>query len=229
MGLRPTNGHQDAVGQGSSPVPVARPMRRDKAGALSCPTIQRLQRSGFTLGFFNSRGNTASKGFLRKATCPTLKSKSMAVILPAKSAGHNGRHHTEFECVFLTRSEEESLTVSRLLRPAGIRVLPAALLEEADLLMAATNSAVLLTDTDFVGGTWESALEMVAKSHPRAALVLAASQADERFWIDVLERGAFDLVLKPFEAIELQRVLENANAHARSSSVAGRTRAAGQA
>jgi DNA-binding NtrC family response regulator len=145
-----------------------------------------------------------------------------------ESAGQNGRQRTDFKCVFLTGSDEESRIVSRLLKSAGIRILPAALLEQADLLLAATNSVVLLTDTNFLDGTWESALEMVAKSHPRAELVLAASQADERFWIDVLERGAFDLVLKPFEAVELQRVLENANAHARSNGFAGRTRAAGQ-
>jgi len=73
----------------------------------------------------------------------------------------------------------------------------------------------MLTETTFQDGTWEDALARVARSHPRAALVLAAGHADERFWIDVLERGAFDLVAKPFEAGELRRILENANAYAR--------------
>jgi DNA-binding NtrC family response regulator len=36
-------------------------------------------------------------------------------------------------------------------------------------------------------------------------------------WIDALEKGAYDLVLKPFVGTELRRILENANAHAQAS------------
>ena len=146
-----------------------------------------------------------------------------------KLVPHNGPRRADFKCVFLTCSEVESRAVSRLLMPAGIRILPAAMLEQADLLLATTDSAVLLADSAFLDGTWEDALDMVAKSHPRVELVLAAGQADERFWIDVLERGAYDLVLKPFDAGELRRILENANAHARCcNGVAERSWTAGQ-
>lgn len=86
---------------------------------------------------------------------------------------------------------------------------------------------MLPTETTFQDGTWEDALAMVAGAHPRAALVLAAGHADERFRIEALERSAFDLIAKPFEAGELRRILENADAYARYNGTGELSRRAG--
>jgi FixJ family two-component response regulator len=48
----------------------------------------------------------------------------------------------------------------------------------------------------------------------RTALVLVSRIADVRLWISALEHGAYDLVLEPFRADDLRRILENAYFHA---------------
>jgi DNA-binding NtrC family response regulator len=121
------------------------------------------------------------------------------------------------DCVFLTPSEQEAETVSRLLAPWLIRVHQAVTLDEARAMLPATGAGVLLTEVVFPGGDWEDAYEMLARYYPRLTLVVAATQADEHFWIDVLERGAYDLVSRPFSAEELRRILTNAHAHARQN------------
>jgi DNA-binding NtrC family response regulator len=134
-----------------------------------------------------------------------------------------------FECVFLAGCAEESQAVSRLLEPACVTVHHAATLGDAKSLLQETGSEVLLTELTFDGGTWEDARTMLAQTRPRAVLVVTVeqAQADERLWIDALERGAYDLILQPFVAEELQRILDNANAHARWSRATQKTRAAG--
>lgn len=132
-------------------------------------------------------------------------------MAPAKT-----RLVSDFDCIFLACSEREQKLVAEIVEPAGIRVHYAATLEEADHLMAVRNATVLLAEAGSGCDKWEAAMEMLNKHHPAAALVLVSGDADEGFWIDALEKGAYDLVLKPFVGSELRRILENANAHAQA-------------
>jgi FixJ family two-component response regulator len=100
-------------------------------------------------------------------------------------------------------------------------------LEQADFLLGVGDSLVLLTEAAFPGGTWRDALAMKARRHRNVALVVMAALADERLWLDVLEEGAYDLILKPFVAEELLRILANADACARTRTAAGKVRTAG--
>ena len=119
-----------------------------------------------------------------------------------------------FECVFLSSSERDLQTVTRLLKSLGIHVHHAALLEQAELLLTVTDALVLLSDMKFLDGSWTDAQRTLDRLHPHVALVLAVEDADEQLWIDVLEQGVYDLVLRPFSADELRRILQNAHAHA---------------
>ena len=130
-------------------------------------------------------------------------------------AGRNSNSHSPgFGCVYLTCSVREAALASALAAPARICICHAAGLGEARRLLTLTWSRVLLTDAVFEGGDWKDALQMTVRMHPATALVVASPWADERFWLDVLERGAYDLILNPFRAEELRRVLENAHRHA---------------
>ncbi len=119
-----------------------------------------------------------------------------------------------FDCVFLSPSPRDFRTVSRLLEPARIRVHHAASLRQADALLTATGAPVLLGATACLDGSWIDANHMLTRLHPTVVQVVVADDADEKFRIDVLEHGVYDLILKPFFACELRRILESARAHA---------------
>jgi len=126
-----------------------------------------------------------------------------------------GSGDPDIKCVFLTPSETEFRRAEAILRATPISLHHAATLEQAEFQLARIEAGVLMTELQFPDGDWEDAIEMLSHSYPRVLLVLAAAQADERLWIRALERGAFDLVSKPFQTEELRRILENADAHSK--------------
>jgi len=130
------------------------------------------------------------------------------------AAPNPNRRIPGFGCVYLTRSVRQAELTSTLVESAQIRIYHAAGLADARERLTLTRSRVLLTDIAFERGDWKNALQMTVRLRPSTALVVAARLADERLWLDVLERGAYDLILKPFHKEDLCRVLENAHSHA---------------
>jgi DNA-binding NtrC family response regulator len=119
-----------------------------------------------------------------------------------------------FGCVYLASSAHEAELVSSMVESERIRIYHAVTLEDASSTLKLTRSRVLMTNTKFRNGSWKDALEMSVRIRPPAALVVASRLADEKLWLGVLERGAYDLIVKPFQAVELCRVLQNAHTHA---------------
>jgi DNA-binding NtrC family response regulator len=106
--------------------------------------------------------------------------------------------------------------VSTMVESDGIRVYHADSLQDAESTLKLTRARVLLTNTKCRNGNWREALELSLRTHPQAALVVAARLADENLWLGVLEQGAYDLIVKPFQSEELVRILRNAHTHAAS-------------
>jgi DNA-binding NtrC family response regulator len=134
------------------------------------------------------------------------------------------RRSPRFSCVFLGCSEEDYQVASGHLDSAHVRLLPASSIEQADLLLAGGEARVLIAKATFPGGTWQDALALRRTRHPAAVLVVAAEYADERLWLDVLDQGGYDLIVKPFVAEELIRVLANADACARMGAAVRKAR-----
>ena len=134
-----------------------------------------------------------------------------------KTAGQTGNPRSRgFSCVYLTSSTRVAETASALVESVRIDIHRSTTLDDAEARLQATKSRVLLTDISFERGGWEDALRMAASLPLRTAVVLVSCLADERLWIDALERGAYDLILEPFQADEMRRILGNAHFHATS-------------
>src|SRR5207302_11084855 len=69
---------------------------------------------------------------------------------------------------------------------------------------------VVLTDTVLPDGDWRRVLEIVAHSCPNIEVVVSARLGDHRLWIDVLEQGAYDVLVEPYECEEVRRIVETA-------------------
>ena len=70
--------------------------------------------------------------------------------------------------------------------------------------------AVVLWDCDLPDGTWVDLLTLLAESPDAPLLIVASRLADERLWAEVLHRGGFDVIAKPFEPREVEHVLRTA-------------------
>ena len=136
-------------------------------------------------------------------------------------------HPPGFSCVLLGCSEEDYQLTSSLVEAARIRLHHAASLGEADFLLRIEDSLVLLAEETFARGNWRNALAMIVRRHRDVALVVMTASAAEGVRLDVLERGAYDVILRPLVAEELVRTLRNADAHARRGAPTRKVRTAG--
>ena len=67
--------------------------------------------------------------------------------------------------------------------------------------------AVVLTETDLHPGTWKDVLAVV-EALPNPPLVIVFSvHADEYLWAEALNLGAYDVLAKPFDKLEVTRAL----------------------
>jgi DNA-binding response OmpR family regulator len=55
-------------------------------------------------------------------------------------------------------------------------------------------------------GDWKSLIDRL-ESGNRPAVVVTSDNADNRMWAEVLNLGAYDLLLKPFDALEVLRAV----------------------
>jgi DNA-binding NtrC family response regulator len=73
--------------------------------------------------------------------------------------------------------------------------------------------AVLLCERDHADGNWEDLLKATASMPAPPNLIVFSRLADESFWAQVLNLGGFDVLMTPFEAEEVLRVIFAAWSH----------------
>jgi DNA-binding NtrC family response regulator len=57
---------------------------------------------------------------------------------------------------------------------------------------------VIICDRDQSGHDWREALRRLAAQSPACPILVSAPDNDDRFWLEVMERGGYDVVTRPF-------------------------------
>lgn len=97
------------------------------------------------------------------------------------------------------------------LEACGFDVLPVCDCSEARrILETEPKVQVVVTDTVLPDGDWRRVLEIVAHSYPNIEVVVSSLLGDHKLWIDVLEQGAYDVLVEPYECEEVRRIVEAA-------------------
>jgi DNA-binding response OmpR family regulator len=76
---------------------------------------------------------------------------------------------------------------------------------------------VVLCDQVLVDGDWRDLLQDLQREETMPPLIVSSRLADDRLWAEVLNLGGYDLLMKPFTAVEVSRVVRLA-AHRGSKS-----------
>lgn len=121
----------------------------------------------------------------------------------------------------LIMARERRLGLLEVLESCDIDVLPVRDCSEARrILETQPKVQVALTDTQLPDGDWRGVLEMVDQRHANVEVVVCADRSDHRLWVDALERGAYDLLVEPYEREEVQRIVEGAATRSQIRSLA---------
>jgi DNA-binding NtrC family response regulator len=81
-----------------------------------------------------------------------------------------------------------------------------ALLQEKEI-------AVLLCERDLLPGTWTDVLEHIQRLPKAPSVIVTSRLADDRLWAEALNLGAWDVLAKPFDHIEVIRSVKSAWQH----------------
>jgi len=113
--------------------------------------------------------------------------------------------------VLLVSSQEaDHSCLHRLLDQSRWRLRHARTLRGALRLLAEEPVAVLIGDAALPDDGWKGLLAATLALPCPPSVVISSHRADERLWAEVLNLGGYDVLLAPFEAGEVLRVLRSA-------------------
>jgi len=93
----------------------------------------------------------------------------------------------------------------------GMRIIHAESREQASRILGGKNPAPLVfTDTQLPDGTWADILTEPTRATQPVNVIVVARVVDTRFYVKVIETGAFDFLAPPFEATDLAYVVRSA-------------------
>ncbi len=106
-------------------------------------------------------------------------------------------------------SEQDCCLIVDCLTKDGLVVHPTNNLLDVVLHQVALTISVILYDTD-APEHWRHALQQLLRIQPAARVVFLSRLADDKMWMEVLESGGYDLVMKPLNATEVRSVVQSA-------------------
>ena len=112
--------------------------------------------------------------------------------------------------LLISPAERDHEFIDKLFVEQGWTLFSARSLSSASILLRQENISVVLTERDLPAGNWRDVLE-IANAVIRPPLVIVTSlHADEQLWAEALNLGAHDVLAKPFNQLEIVRVLNSA-------------------
>jgi DNA-binding NtrC family response regulator len=69
---------------------------------------------------------------------------------------------------------------------------------------------VVITGVSLRDGNWCDVLGCVVSCGVEARVVVSSPVADERLWSEVLWRGVYDVLVEPYDPLEVRRILDGA-------------------
>jgi DNA-binding NtrC family response regulator len=88
---------------------------------------------------------------------------------------------------------------------------------EAVAWLSGRQIPVVLCEESLPDATWKDMLADVASMPDSPVLIVTSRLADDALWAEVLNLGAYDLLMKPFDATEVFRVVSLAWRHWKSN------------
>ena len=111
----------------------------------------------------------------------------------------------------LIMARERRLPLLEALESCGIDVLPVCDCNEGRrMLEIQPQVQVVLTDAALPDGDWRGVLQIVAQAGANIEVVVCSRLGDQKLCLDVLEQGAYDVLVEPYDCEEVRRIVESA-------------------
>jgi DNA-binding NtrC family response regulator len=101
-------------------------------------------------------------------------------------------------------------SLRKALRDLGVNTYSVATCQDARDLITQCQPQIVFTERRVSDGTWQTILRMADAAAVPLSLIVVAPHPDTRFYLSVMEEGAFDFVAPPFEHESLKFVVHSA-------------------
>jgi len=109
--------------------------------------------------------------------------------------------------------ETDLAVLSRILSHSAWTVLSVSSVLEARRLLTKEHVHVLLAERQLSDGDWKDLLAITGDMPDPPQLIVISREGDERLWAEVLNLGAWDVLVKPFHPKEVFRSIHSAWQH----------------
>jgi DNA-binding NtrC family response regulator len=116
----------------------------------------------------------------------------------------------ESAVLFISPDSAQAENVTEMLRPATLGLDHAACLADARIMLAKHPYRVILTEAELPDAVWTDVIDLTYDLGVFPAIIVTRLTADDVFWAEVLNLGAYDLLAQPFDEREVRRILANA-------------------
>jgi DNA-binding response OmpR family regulator len=107
----------------------------------------------------------------------------------------------------ISHVNEDHAVLKRILDPEDWQVQGADCCEEAFRRLSSCPVSAIITNDALPDGDWMRILRHAQAQSRPPNLIVASRLADERLWAEVLNLGGYDVLIKPFVADEVRRVV----------------------
>ena len=115
--------------------------------------------------------------------------------------------------LFLSGRPEDARHLTQMLQQLPLVLDHASTVHQARGKLQQKEYDVVLTEAALPDGNWLDVLHLTRESPRETQVIVTDPQADARFWAEVLNLGAYDLLAQPFYEPEVRRILYNACSH----------------
>jgi DNA-binding NtrC family response regulator len=132
-----------------------------------------------------------------------------------RQQAHTGDAVSRLTTALLLHEQEEPMAaLTATLGELGMRTIRARNCAHAEQLMAGVDAPLLLfCDSVLPDGTWADALKLAGRAPVPVNVIVVARFVNIRFYVEVIERGAFDFVTPPFVTSDISHVVRCAAAN----------------
>ena len=110
----------------------------------------------------------------------------------------------------ISPEEEDYRGLRELFAPSHWNLQQSHTRQEALSLLKTSVVPVVVSEQDLPDGNWKNVQADLQQLPGPPLLVVASRVADERLWLEVLESGGFDVLVKPWGREEVRRVIASA-------------------
>jgi DNA-binding NtrC family response regulator len=125
---------------------------------------------------------------------------------PAKSP-------TALKVLSVSPIEEDHLSLHTIVSHSVWKLFSADSIPAALTILLDEDISVIICERDLSAGVWSDLLESTTKLPQPPSLIVTSRLADDRLWAEALNLGAWDVLAKPFDRIEVLRSIKTAWQH----------------